>query len=295
MPITTGSPRAGLPGNEHDPLQDRQARAAGGHRAEVAVGRRLQVDLRRHRPTRRVAYSTNPLADALDRLERVDHGRAPMSWSNTGISGIGDDDTLRHPHEHATASSTPAGPRIEIRQAAASPEEAAAIAAAIEQFLRDTAPRARTAGERPESRGFAPGCTRTRDSTPRAQRSRGERASAGSSDRRHCRKVQGCTSGVFLDVRRGDPADAPPMTKTFVYEHTDIPPGLTLAEWRQSRPRPERRTWLTPIRSLTAPPAGPRAPLAFEIASPVPCPDTWLAELVRGDAPAPTFLHPQSE
>jgi hypothetical protein len=35
---------------------------------------------------------------------------------------------------------TPPRPRIEIRQAAASPAEAAAIAAAIEQFLRDTAP-----------------------------------------------------------------------------------------------------------------------------------------------------------
>ena len=34
---------------------------------------------------------------------------------------------------------SPARPRIEVRQAA-SPEEAAAIAAAIEQFLRDTAP-----------------------------------------------------------------------------------------------------------------------------------------------------------
>lgn len=34
----------------------------------------------------------------------------------------------------------PQRPRIEIRQAAATPEEAAAIAAAIEQFLRDTAP-----------------------------------------------------------------------------------------------------------------------------------------------------------
>jgi hypothetical protein len=34
----------------------------------------------------------------------------------------------------------PARPRIELRQAAASPEEAAAISAAIEQFLRDTAP-----------------------------------------------------------------------------------------------------------------------------------------------------------
>ena len=34
----------------------------------------------------------------------------------------------------------PPRPRLEIRQAAASPEEAAAIAAAIEQLLRDTAP-----------------------------------------------------------------------------------------------------------------------------------------------------------
>ena len=35
---------------------------------------------------------------------------------------------------------SPPRPRIELRQSAASPEEAAAIAAAIEQFLRDTAP-----------------------------------------------------------------------------------------------------------------------------------------------------------
>lgn len=34
----------------------------------------------------------------------------------------------------------PPRPRIELRQTSASPEEAAAIAAAIEQFLRDTAP-----------------------------------------------------------------------------------------------------------------------------------------------------------
>ena len=35
---------------------------------------------------------------------------------------------------------SPPRPRIAVRQAAATPEEAAAIAAAIEQFLRDTAP-----------------------------------------------------------------------------------------------------------------------------------------------------------
>jgi hypothetical protein len=35
---------------------------------------------------------------------------------------------------------SPPRPRIEVRQSSATPEEAAAIAAAIEQFLRDTAP-----------------------------------------------------------------------------------------------------------------------------------------------------------
>lgn len=35
---------------------------------------------------------------------------------------------------------TPRRPRIELTQTSASPEQAAAIAAGIEQFLRDTAP-----------------------------------------------------------------------------------------------------------------------------------------------------------
>ena len=42
----------------------------------------------------------------------------------------------------------PARPRIELRQSPASPEEAAAIAAAVEQFLRDTAPHPDRGGER---------------------------------------------------------------------------------------------------------------------------------------------------
>ena len=46
---------------------------------------------------------------------------------------------------------SPARPRIEVAQATASPEEAAAIAAAIEQFLRDTAPPPAEA-----SRGISP-------------------------------------------------------------------------------------------------------------------------------------------
>jgi hypothetical protein len=40
----------------------------------------------------------------------------------------------------------PPRPRIEMRQTAASPEEAAAVVAAIEQFLRDTAPPPAPAG-----------------------------------------------------------------------------------------------------------------------------------------------------
>jgi hypothetical protein len=43
-------------------------------------------------------------------------------------------------HMSRNGKQQPSRPRIELRQAAASPEEAAAIAAAIEQFLRDTAP-----------------------------------------------------------------------------------------------------------------------------------------------------------
>lgn len=43
---------------------------------------------------------------------------------------------------------TPPRPRIEMRQAAASPEQAAAIAAAIEQFMRDTAPAPRADPDR---------------------------------------------------------------------------------------------------------------------------------------------------
>jgi hypothetical protein len=41
----------------------------------------------------------------------------------------------------------PPRPRIEVRQSVAGPEEAAAIAAAIEQFLRDTAPAPAPSGE----------------------------------------------------------------------------------------------------------------------------------------------------
>jgi hypothetical protein len=43
---------------------------------------------------------------------------------------------------------SPPRPRIEMTHSSATPEEAAAIAAAIEQFLRDTAPAPRPSGRR---------------------------------------------------------------------------------------------------------------------------------------------------
>ena len=46
----------------------------------------------------------------------------------------------RNGHRH------PARPRIELSGASASPEEAAAITAAVEQFMRDTAPAPSAAG-----------------------------------------------------------------------------------------------------------------------------------------------------
>jgi hypothetical protein len=36
----------------------------------------------------------------------------------------------------------------------------------------------------------------------------------------------------------------------FMYEHSDIPTGLTLSEYRRLRPRPEGRTPLAFLRSL---------------------------------------------
>lgn len=48
-------------------------------------------------------------------------------------------------------SQHPPRPRIELQAGAASPEEAAAIAAAIEQFLHDTAP-----APAPEGDGMSP-------------------------------------------------------------------------------------------------------------------------------------------
>ena len=44
----------------------------------------------------------------------------------------------------------PRRPRIEVRQSTAGPEEAAAIAAAIEQFLRDTAPTPAAGAAKPD-------------------------------------------------------------------------------------------------------------------------------------------------
>src|SRR4051794_22804386 len=65
--------------------------------------------------------------------------RSTASWSKTGTAAMAADDSLCAPMAR-NGKKRPARPRIEVRQTSATPEEAAAIAAAIEQFLRDTAP-----------------------------------------------------------------------------------------------------------------------------------------------------------
>jgi hypothetical protein len=87
------------------------------------------------------------VAHPFDRIERFD---GPQD----GV--MVEDGDLGHRRPHGTLRAAmggngkqrPARPRIELRQSPASPEEAAAIAAAIEQFLRDTAPRPKPARER---------------------------------------------------------------------------------------------------------------------------------------------------
>jgi hypothetical protein len=39
----------------------------------------------------------------------------------------------------------------------------------------------------------------------------------------------------------------------FMYEHSDIPVGLTLSDYRRARPRPDRRTLFASLRSSLAP------------------------------------------
>ena len=51
---------------------------------------------------------------------------------------------------------TPPRPQIQIEAPGASPEEAAAIAAALERFLAETAPPPRPAGTEPVAAGGAP-------------------------------------------------------------------------------------------------------------------------------------------
>lgn len=36
-------------------------------------------------------------------------------------------------------------------------------------------------------------------------------------------------------------APATPLPNSFAYEHCDVPPGVSLTDWRESRPRPNRR------------------------------------------------------
>src|SRR5437588_10086670 len=92
-----------------------------------------------------VACRTNPSRTS-STASAGDIASRTVSWSYSASSGTAADDTLR-PALSRNGRQRPPRPRIEVRQANASPEEAAAIAAAIEQFLRDTAPPPRPSAE----------------------------------------------------------------------------------------------------------------------------------------------------
>ena len=85
-PVTVGSPCAGLPGNDVTHFSERQPVAAGRHRAEVAVRRALEVDLRRHHPVAGVEGAAAPartrsIAASARRPRAPRRGREPGSRS----------------------------------------------------------------------------------------------------------------------------------------------------------------------------------------------------------------------
>ena len=137
-PVTTGRPRSGLRGNDVTHFSSRQPVAARRHRAEVAVGRRVDVDLRRHHPLAgRVTLEGGPRP--LDRLRRARPPRARRRRRRPGSlpSSVRLDS---RPVSGQNGKRRPPRPRIELVSPAASADEAAAIVAALEQFLADTAP-----------------------------------------------------------------------------------------------------------------------------------------------------------
>jgi hypothetical protein len=72
--------------------------------------------------------------------ERLAHGVDGRLWGNGGKDGVVVEDVDRG-HRLTSSRAVPnRRPKIEIVQTSASPEEAAAVAAAIEHFMRATAP-----------------------------------------------------------------------------------------------------------------------------------------------------------
>ena len=118
-------------GEGRDPLEHRQLAAAGGHRAEVAVGRAVEVDLRRHDPLAAVVGEERR-ARALDRLGRRHRGEHRVVVQDQHLRHGGGDDSL--------AAVPNRRPQPRDRRPRRLAREAAAIVAALERFMRDTAP-----------------------------------------------------------------------------------------------------------------------------------------------------------
>ena len=136
-PFTTPSPRAGFPGNDvaHLRIASPAPRAGIARKSPCGGESRYTFGGMTHSP---VACRTKPSRTS-STASAAEIALRTVSWSYSARSGTAADDTLRLGLSR-NGRKRPPRPRIEVRQANTSPEEAAAIAAAIEQFLRDTAP-----------------------------------------------------------------------------------------------------------------------------------------------------------
>ena len=88
-----GEPAGGVLRERRGPLEDREPGATGGHGPEVAVRRRVQVDLRRHDPLA-AGVPNEPVPDQLHRLGRRDRLEDGVVFEQREL-GHPADDTLR--------------------------------------------------------------------------------------------------------------------------------------------------------------------------------------------------------
>src|SRR5215207_4752253 len=118
------------------PLERRESLAPSRHRPEVAVRWRIEVDLGRHRPVA-AGVSLERQAHAFDRERRLDRRHERVAVQDRNLRHGAE---VRVPTMSRNGERRPPRPKIRLLTQAASEGEAAAVVAAVERFLADTAP-----------------------------------------------------------------------------------------------------------------------------------------------------------